>query len=610
MLADLAGSLAEEAAELGNALEAELWASQVEGTWRSRSLLEEATAAFADGLLKALERHGDDGARAALTALGAACSPPLGPRSAGAAKRLGKRGAAEPAWAGALGAASPTEAKLMHDEIFDDAVTVLVEFEHPDGAHVLGVLIDNNLGRLAKDFFVGASLEEIARLAADQETDHPIQLSPLGLDAAATQIAAAVQLTDEILDPPVADDYWSFRALIDARLRVLPQAGETPAVPEVSIEERERLVQAFRASDEGARFATDQEALDVVSLAIDFCADYVDGRPKRWSPVLVELFMADWLPGKVLADRALFERVPEVLPAWIRHTGRLRGLPLSAIEETAACVEEWTEALLENAGEEGASPAREFLAAAMEAGVDPSDPQALERFVSSWNQDLGFPGGGPSPTGPEDDPDDEAFLRAWEAVEQEAAGVVADALAPERGKPAPDDAASEAARTVRAAIQADAYPVSWVAQAAGLGSAPPDDDAELLPECAAATISPREETGLDLEEESMLLALEPADWAGTVIELARQGTGAPARPRDLVAAIDRCPEIGGATAGEDLGIVEAALSTAQLAWTGLGLVDHEDRLTEVGAWVLPRALTRAWGVDFDKAASQAHGPVR
>lgn len=48
LLADLARSLVKEAATLENALEAEQWASYVEGTWRSRSPLEaEATAAFA-----------------------------------------------------------------------------------------------------------------------------------------------------------------------------------------------------------------------------------------------------------------------------------------------------------------------------------------------------------------------------------------------------------------------------------------------------------------------------------------------------------------------------------------------------------------------------------
>lgn len=387
MLDGLAGSLAREAATLGNALEAELWASGVEGTWRSRSPLEdEATAAFAEGLVDALERRGGAGSRAGLTALAEVGSEPAGLRSAAAVKRLAEKGAAEPAWAGALGGARPTAAQLMHDEIFDDGVNVLVEFDHPDGCHVLGVYIDHNLGVMAKDAFLGGTLEEIGALTATRAIEDPVTLEPLALEAAAARIAVAVDMTDHTLDPPVGEDYWSLRALIDARLRALPVGGEEPTRPEVSIDERERLVQAFRASGEGAPFATDRQALDVVSLAIDFCADYVDGRPLRWSPVVVELFMTDWLAHKVLADRPLFERVPEVLPGWIRHAGRLRGIPAGAIEDTVTCVDRWTEELLEAAdGKSSRSPAEDFLAAAMEAGIDPSDPRELERFVKDWN---------------------------------------------------------------------------------------------------------------------------------------------------------------------------------------------------------------------------------
>lgn len=386
LLADLARSLVKEAATLESALDAEQWASYVEGVWRSRGPLErEATEAFARDLIKALERRGGDAARAGLTAMGAVCSEPAGRHARAAAGRLASKGAAEPAWAPELGTATPTAAMLMYDEVFDDGVNVLVEFDHPDALHVLGVYIDHNLGVMAKDAFLGGTLAEITEIAADRGSE-PVTLVPLGLDEAAARIAHAIELTDMTLAPPVGEDFWSLRALVDVRLAALPDPGERPDRPQVSIEEREALVQAFRASEDGAPFATDQDALDIASFAIDFCADYVDGRPLRWSPVVVELFMADWLPRKVLAERETFERVPEVLPAWIRHAGRLRGVPPVAIEATAAAVEEWTEAMLEALDDqESFSPAKQFMAAAIAAGVDPSDPSDLERFVGDWN---------------------------------------------------------------------------------------------------------------------------------------------------------------------------------------------------------------------------------
>ena len=61
-------------------------------------------------------------------------------------------------------------------------------------------------------------------------------------------------------------------------------------------------------------------------------------------------------------------------------------------------------------------------------------------------------------------------------------------------------------------------------------------DAELVLRCAAATISPREETGLDPEEEATLLTLEHADWLGAILSVVRRGPGADASPEALVAA--------------------------------------------------------------------------
>lgn len=80
----------------------------------------------------------------------------------------------------------------------------------------------------------------------------------------------------------------------DARGRRAPRGHE------LSSEERDRLHAEFLASPEGRTFATDSDGAWVASLAIDFCAGYTDGDPLRWSPLVVELFMTDWIPRKVL----------------------------------------------------------------------------------------------------------------------------------------------------------------------------------------------------------------------------------------------------------------------------------------------------------------------
>jgi len=121
-------------------------------------------------------------------------------------------------------------------------------------------------------------------------------------------------------------------------------------------------------------------------MAIDFAVDYEGGDPLRWSPVVIELFMADWLPRKLLADRAMFEAAPGALDAWVRYAGRARGIPAGAIAMNTAAIPEWTATMLAAADDDHtAGPAKQFMLAAQQAGIDLSDPQAINTFMAEWN---------------------------------------------------------------------------------------------------------------------------------------------------------------------------------------------------------------------------------
>ena len=155
---------------------------------------------------------------------------------------------------------------------------------------------------------------------------------------------------------------------------------------EISSAARDRLKHEFLGSLEGAGFGSDGEEAYAVSLAIDFCADYVDGRPLRWSPTVVELFMADWIPRKVLGDAELFARLPTALDAWVRFAGRKSNLPEWAIAATSAAIPQWYEAMLGRSEDPAAAgPAKQFIAAARAAGIDLADEDALNTFVAGWN---------------------------------------------------------------------------------------------------------------------------------------------------------------------------------------------------------------------------------
>ena len=276
----------------------------------------------------------------------------------------------------------------MRDEVYDDACTVFLEARHPAGdVHAVGVLIDNNLGGMAKDIMVVDSIDGVASVMREHpEPNGAVTLEPISAGIAAGRIHAALELTDITWDPPISEDYADLRALALMRADETPRLVVAKERPEMSRAERDGLRDEFLRSPEGQAFAPDGDEAYAVSLAIDFCADYVDGRPLRWSPVVVELFMADWIPRKIVSDSGLFARLPAALDAWVRFAGRKSNLPEWALAATREAIPAWHETMVQRSDDPAAvGPAKEFFTAVQNAGIDPEDRDALDTFVAGWN---------------------------------------------------------------------------------------------------------------------------------------------------------------------------------------------------------------------------------
>jgi hypothetical protein len=158
---------------------------------------------------------------------------------------------------------------------------------------------------------------------------------------------------------------------------------------------------------------------------------------------------------------------------------------------------------------------------------------------------------------------------------------------------------TQAARRLRAGLLSGEPAFETIRRAAGLTPPLPAGDVELWLAATGALIAMREESGLDPELESAVMALELADWAGAVIGLVRGGGGASAEPAVLVEAINTCPEVEGTVEEEDADLVELAFEVVLPTWQATGAVDAQQRLTALGAWGLPVALARAWGGTLD-----------
>jgi hypothetical protein len=384
-----------EAEGLTGALDAELWASRMLGAfWNQRTnlLLHESSdyaLIYGGPLVEAVARVGGQGARVALLVIAAVDDAELGGLARELAERMPDQGPEPPpSWLAGVGEAEIRGAAVMREDVFDDGFTMFLEARHPAGeAHAVGVYIDNNLGVMAKDILLADSVDRVAEVMRQHPGDDgELRLERIDPAVAAAEIHAAMDLTEMTLDPPVSDEYAGLRALAMLRADEAPGGAMATQREEMPAEDRDALRDEFLASPEGRMFAPDGDEAFVVSLAIDFCADYVDGRPLRWSPVVVELFMAGWVPRKVLADPALFEVLPAVLDAWGRFAGRKQGTPEWAIALTREAIPRWRDEMT-SAGSDPANggPAKQLLTAAKEAGVDVTDERALTTFMAGWN---------------------------------------------------------------------------------------------------------------------------------------------------------------------------------------------------------------------------------
>ncbi|MGH8906078.1 MAG: DUF7713 domain-containing protein [Egibacteraceae bacterium] len=213
----------------------------------------------------------------------------------------------------------------------------------------------------------------------------------------------------------------------------------------------------------------------------------------------------------------------------------------------------------------------------------------------------------------DDDWLDEDDAVAWEVPVAEAAGVLQAALAEWRGAPPPSEQAAVAAARLRVGLDSgvDAHgPMRW---AAGFDATLPADDVALLLRAVAGVVNARptdpDEPWTEEFDDDMLLddpfgvaEIGFEDWLGAVIGLVRAGPGAWADPQTLVEYVEACPEAGRHVGDDEAWLLEGAFSRVTPVWEAAGLVDSQQRLTPLGAWILPRALAHAWGVDFDVSA--------
>jgi hypothetical protein len=203
------------------------------------------------------------------------------------------------------------------------------------------IYIDHNLGTVAKDAFpVPAPIAEVVAHMREVADDPDVTIADISLADARARAAAAIEV-GAIMFPPFETETWpASRPLTEWLLRLLPEGGTGYVRPTWTKAAKKRLARQFFGSEFGQPL-DDGDHRDLLDQFLWFGTDYGPGDPLRWSPVAVEILLADWIPRKLVADPEYLSKAPDLLRAFIRFCHAQRKIRSALTAETLAAVDRY-----------------------------------------------------------------------------------------------------------------------------------------------------------------------------------------------------------------------------------------------------------------------------
>ena len=369
-----------ELAEARDALDAELTVSALAGSWWDIELLDaDPEVEFGERLVAySAGRRNSRPALALLRVVAELGTPAQREAASRGADALAAAGVPDPAWADDLRTVRHT-GSWAYGDVFGDQTSVLLAFDRPGRPHGAMVLVDHTLGGIAKDAFIvddlGATLGEMRAMAGDL-----LWVRELAAAEAAALLVPAFAATDAGRELPLGEDFRDARALVLARLRLLP---EPPAVLPRRSEDPEPLAEEFLASDARPRDAGADAVAACARLVARLMAE-IDGQPGRVSPAKLELLLDEHIPEVVDEDDPEWEVLPTVLPAWVGWAAERAGLPSAA----RAALDEEVDALLDG---EGADVPDELVEALLDDVPEHVTPEEVTEILARRTFAVGGP---------------------------------------------------------------------------------------------------------------------------------------------------------------------------------------------------------------------------
>jgi hypothetical protein len=247
-----------------------------------------------------------------------------------------------PLWLAELDRARPHDRVLEMAHVLRDGENLVLGVTLPGGPELsLAVYVDHNLGSVAKDgFVVPGALPDLVELMRSETDDPDVMLTELDPADARARITEAVE-HGAMVFPPLETETWpACRPLVEWAVGLLPAGGRGYERPEWSEADRQALAERFLASPFAAGLV-DPDSRELLDDLLWFGTGYGPGDALHWSPVTVEILLADWIPRKIVADVRYLAKAPTVLRALIRFSHAERGIRAGLTDETLDAVDQW-----------------------------------------------------------------------------------------------------------------------------------------------------------------------------------------------------------------------------------------------------------------------------
>jgi hypothetical protein len=333
-------------------LDAELMVSDMLGAWWGRRLRGgDVEQILGEGLVDYAAKAGTPAALTLLVSVAYLGTARQAAKAEGAALALMESDVARPQWADRVGAVKPAGCYVSRD-VYGDQDTVVCTFAYNgQDTHALVVVVDYNMGGMARDAWVSSQVDKLLEQARQEAAGNPLlRFEEIEPQQARALLEFAMKATDTAQGRKapklVSDSYSAYHAFARARIKALPpgRLRPEPAHTEApySKDRRAMLAAEFLASDAAENLSDPSAASRCADHIIDYGCDQDFGRPMRVSPTKCETFLLDWLPRKVLLSLAEQDAMPYVLSAWARFAGPRIGLPEQGVRATLDAVWEAT----------------------------------------------------------------------------------------------------------------------------------------------------------------------------------------------------------------------------------------------------------------------------